>query len=114
MSWHAVAETWSVLTRLPPPLALPGEEARIVLEKLRRVFTVVEPKGAIYESALLRCSAAGASSGAVFDAIHLVIAEEAGADVLLTFNAKDFLRLSVEKSPRILTPPDPPELAVDR
>jgi hypothetical protein len=36
----------------------------------------------------------GLRSGAIFDALHLVAAERAEVDALLTFNLKDFLRFS--------------------
>lgn len=110
MTWHAVAETWSVLTRLPPPLKVSGEEARQALEKLRTIIEHIELDSEIYEQALIRCCAAKVSSGAVFDAIHIVAAERARADLLLTFNLDDFTRLVEEKSPRIIAPPDPPGL----
>jgi predicted nucleic acid-binding protein len=44
----------------------------------------------------------------VYDALHLVEAERAGADVFLTFNPSDFERLAVGLKPRIVVPPDPP------
>jgi hypothetical protein len=50
----------------------------------------------------------------VFDALHLLDAEQAGAEVFLTFNAPDFLRLSNGASPKIVVPPDPPSLLLPR
>jgi hypothetical protein len=41
-----------------------------------------------------------------------VEAERAGADVLLTFNPKDFQRLAEFDKPRVLVPPDPPSVEV--
>ena len=113
MSWHAVAEAWSVLTRLPQPLTLSGEQSRLALAKLHPAFARIDMDGAIYEPALLRSCTAGVSSGAVFDAIHLVVAEKVEADLLLTFNVKDFRRLAVEQSPVIVAPPNPPGLDLE-
>ena len=48
------------------------------------------------------------SSCVVYDALHLVEAERAGADVFLTFNPSDFERLAVGSKPRIVVPADPP------
>ncbi len=112
MSWHAVAEAWAVLTRLPKPLTLSGEQARLALAKLHPAFARVDMDGEIYEPALLRCCAAELWSGAVFDAIHLVVAEKVEADLLLTFNVKDFRRLAVGQNPGIAAPPDPPGLDI--
>jgi hypothetical protein len=39
-------------------------------------------------------------------------AEHAGADALVTFNGADFLRLASPTSPRIVIPPDPPDVAL--
>ncbi|MEI9937317.1 MAG: hypothetical protein WDO69_08825 [Pseudomonadota bacterium] len=47
-------------------------------------------------------------SGVVFDALHLLDAEQAGADVFLTFNPSDFTRLAVESSPPVVVPSVPP------
>ena len=52
------------------------------------------------------------TSGVVFDALHLVTAEEAGAHAMLTFNHADFVRLTDVGSPPIVVPPDPPAVAL--
>jgi hypothetical protein len=44
--------------------------------------------------------------------LHLVSAEHAGADAIVTFNGADFLRLAMATSPRIIIPPDPPDAAL--
>lgn len=61
-----------------------------------------------YLAATQRCASRGLKSGVVYDALHLVEAERAGADVFLTFNPSDFERLAVGLKPRIVVPPDPP------
>jgi len=110
-SWHAVAETWSVLTRLPIAPPISPELARAALERLGRHIPPAPLRDTVYRGAIERCAERGLRSGAVSDALHLVAAEQSGADVLLTFNAADFTRLATGSSPRILVPPDPP--AVD-
>ena len=42
--------------------------------------------------------------------MHLIEAERVSADVLLTFNPKNFTQLADGDGPRILAPPDPPSL----
>jgi predicted nucleic acid-binding protein len=108
--WHAFAETWSVLTALPIEPRVTGEVARTVLERLRRVVHFVTPRASVYSSAVERCAGRGLRSGAVYDAIHLVTAEIESADLLLTFNDRDFSRLAETEGPRITVPPDPPGL----
>ncbi len=114
-SRHALAETWSVLTRIPLKPRLSGTEALRALKRLEeKGFTLIDLPREIYDEALRRCSDAGLTSGAIFDALHLVAAETVGADLMLTFNVKDFVRLAGEESPTILAPPDPPSLQLEQ
>jgi predicted nucleic acid-binding protein len=103
-SCHAMAETWSVLTRLPLDVPISGDVARRVVERLATKIDMVAPSAALYAAALDRCARLGARSGAVFDALHLLTAEGKKADVLLTFNERDFARLATDASPRIVVP----------
>jgi predicted nucleic acid-binding protein len=111
-SWHAAAETWSVLTRIPldPPISPPLAEVAI-----DRLLTYIEPVALTaehYRLALRRCAERGVRSGAVFDALHLICAEARRAEGLVTFNPADFERLRGAASPPILVPPDPPAFTV--
>lgn len=63
-----------------------------------------------YREALKISARRGLRSGAIFDALHYVVAAAENADALVTFNRKDFERLASEGKPRIVVPPDPPEL----
>ena len=108
-SWHAMAELWAVLTRLPLAPPLSGERARLIVERLKKHLRLVSPGAAVYEQALERCAELGLRSGAVFDAMHLVTAELERADILLTFNRRHFERLARESGlPSLVEPPDPP------
>ena len=83
-----------------------------IVGRVRGVFDVRPLQAADYDEALQRCSDRGFSSGVVFDALHLVAAERADADALVTFNGADFLRLIAPTSPRIVIPKDPPEVTL--
>jgi predicted nucleic acid-binding protein len=109
-SWHAIAETCSTLTRLPldPPVSAPA--AGEAVERLASVLRLRAMTASIYRDALRRTVARGLRSGVIFDALHLVAAREDGAEVLVTFNARDFERLWEQGDPRIVVPPDPPAL----
>lgn len=113
-SLHALAETWSVLTRLPLKPRLSGSEALQVLERLQQAFTTIALPQELYDAALRRSATSKLSSGAVFDALHVVAAEAAEADLILTFNVKHFLPLTTSASPLLLAPPDPPSLEFKR
>lgn len=112
LTWHAVAEIWSVLTRLPAPARLTPEQALRVVQRVRGVFQLQQVEPPIYDGALQRCADRNLASGVIFDALHLMSAEHAGADVLVTFNGADFLRLATPTSRRIVVPPDPPNVAL--
>lgn len=109
-SWHAVAETWSVLTRLPIEPAIGPPIANLAIERLLQRIAPIEVSGEHYWLALRRCAESGLRSGALFDALHMVSAESRNAECLLTFNQRDFERMAQEGGPRIVVPPDPPEV----
>jgi len=107
-SVHALAETWSVLTRLPIDPAIAPPLATVAIERLAGLLETVELSADTYWAAMRRCSEKGLRSGALFDALHLVCAEASKADAVVTFNPRDFAKLAVAGSPEIVVPPDPP------
>jgi predicted nucleic acid-binding protein len=109
-SWHAVAECWSVLTRLPLEPPISPAFAAVAIESLIKRVRPLEIGPSTYREAVRRCSERGLRSGALFDALHLVSAEEGHANAFVTFNPADFERLVVEASPLIVVPPDPPSV----
>lgn len=111
-SVHALAETWAVLTRLPIDPAISPAAATAAVERLAGMLDVTELDLKLYWKAIRRCSERDARSGALFDALHLVAAEESSATALVTFNPRDFERLSGSDSPSLVVPPDPPVFAL--
>ena len=107
---HGLAEMYSVLTKVPNGLS--PEETLIVVGTLGSQVTVVGPSTQTYVTAIERCSSRSLKSGAAYDALHLVEAERAGADLLLTFDPNDFLRLAEGEKPNVIVPPDPPSISV--
>ncbi len=112
VSVHALGEVWSVLTKLPISPPISPKMARDTILAILRQFEAVPITVAIYENALERCSSKGLRSGAIFDALHLVTAEAIGATAIVTFNERDFARLSVGSSPQVIVPPAPPAVVV--
>jgi predicted nucleic acid-binding protein len=108
VSVHALGELWSVLTKLPVSPPVSPRTAREAINTILTQFEVVPLTVQIYQEALDRCTTKGLRSGAIFDALHLATAEAAGAASLITFNDRDFTRLSMAGSPPIVVPPDPP------
>jgi predicted nucleic acid-binding protein len=77
LSGHALAETYSVLTRLPGDLRLaPADAARLINERFVEPF-VIGPEAARHLPDTL--SRLGISGGAVYDALVALAALEHGA-----------------------------------
>lgn len=112
VSAHALAELFSVLTRMPLTPPITPTEADLMIDRLRPFLAVIAEDEGIVAAAMARCAAVGAGSGAVFDAVHVVTAEAAGVDGLLTFNERHFRRLAIASTPKIVVPPDPPIVAL--
>jgi predicted nucleic acid-binding protein len=107
---HALAEVWSVLTKLPLSPPVDGRTVQAATLRIREKFRVEAMTPDVYNEAILRCTSRGLRSGAIYDALHLVSAERAAARAVLTFNESDFIRLALPDSPKIVVPPEPPAI----
>lgn len=87
---HSLAEVYAVLTGMPAPRRVSGNEALLFLGD---ILQVVEAAG---ES--------GLGGGAIYDAVLGHCALKANAEVIYTWNAKDFLRLPPVIAGRVLKP----------
>jgi predicted nucleic acid-binding protein len=106
---HAFAEMWATLTALPIEPRLVPAVASSVVERLSRHVKPRALRWSDYQEAMQRCGEHALRSGAIYDALHLVLAERIGAGIFLTFNVRHFTRLASGRSPlRIAAPPEPP------
>jgi len=101
---HALAETFSVLTRLPlEPKIRPADAEILVQREVADRCRVVPVDGELERLAIAAVVAAGLQGGAVHDALHAVAARRAKADRLWTLNRKHFIpfwdRLHVPEVP---------------
>jgi predicted nucleic acid-binding protein len=89
---HSLAETYSVLTRLPSGRRLAPQRALQALEYgfISRA-TVVSLDGDEYVDFLRGLPARGVVSGQVYDALIAACAMKARVDVLVTLNPRHFL-----------------------
>ena len=79
LSGHALAETYSVLTRLPGDLRLePADAARLLDERFTRPLVLGAERSALLPELL---SEAGVAGGAVYDALVALAAVEHDADL---------------------------------
>ena len=79
LSGHALAETYSVLTRLPGDLRMePGDAALLLRERFAKPFVLSAKMSARIPDALSQLGIAG---GAVYDALVALAAVEHAADL---------------------------------
>ena len=89
---HALAETFSVLTRLPlRPAIRPADAELLVGREVAARLQVVPVDGAAQLEAIRAVTAAGRSGGAVHDALHVVCLRRAGVERIWTLNRSDFI-----------------------
>ena len=87
----ALAETYAVLTRLPPPHRLSPEDAlHLVDANFAHGATLVALDAAAYLSVLRRAPDRRVAGGRIYDAIIAQCAIKGRASCLLTFNERDF------------------------
>ncbi|BBD60110.1 PilT protein domain protein [Nostoc sp. HK-01] len=93
ISTHSLAETYSVITRLPvQPRISPQQAQSIVvdiLQYLEGVPLVVDD----YQAAIAQMATLNLPGGAIFDALIAQAALKAQVDILLTLNPNHFTRL---------------------
>ncbi len=90
---HGLAETYAVLTGLPPVSRIPPPDAAKLIHDLATFVEIVELGSTDYLDAISRLAAAKLEGGIVNDMLHAVAAEKANADILVTGNVRDFQRL---------------------
>ncbi len=87
----ALAESYSVLTRLPAPHRLSPADAWILVESNfvsgRRVVSL---DGESYIALLRQLAAEGVGGGRIYDRVIAACARQAKADTILTFNRRHF------------------------
>lgn len=101
---HALAETWATLTAMPIDPRITGDQARRLLEGAIARCEVLASSRDDYALAIARCIERGVRSGAVYDALHVIAAERARADAIVTATVGDFERLVARPGPAVRAP----------
>lgn len=102
---HVRAELFATATAIPG-IRIAPKAAVQVIDALLQTFEVVPGTAELYQSAVARCASVGATSGAVYDALHVIAAEVAQAAAIVTLDPTDFERFRIDTSPRLVIPPD--------
>ena len=88
----ALVETYSVLTRLPPPHRLsPADALTLLEENFMSTGKIVALDARSYRALLRRAPRNGVAGGRTYDAIIAECARRAKDTTLLTFNMSHFL-----------------------
>jgi predicted nucleic acid-binding protein len=96
-STHTLAECYSVLTALPLARRVtPADAQRIVSESVASRLSVVDLLRADYLEAISLIGQRGLSSGAVYDALHIVAAMKSSCERILTYKFRHFQPLVPE------------------
>lgn len=88
---HAIAETYAVLTRLPPPHRLaPADAWTLVRTNFVEHATLVTLDAPAHVAVLDQLAGAGIGGGRTYDGLIAACAEASHARALLTFNSRHF------------------------
>jgi predicted nucleic acid-binding protein len=87
---HSLAETYAVLTMLPPPYRLKGADARSLLEANWAEKETTHLTGPEVWRALRVAEERGVGGGRTYDALLAFAALKAGVQTLLTWNVSHF------------------------
>ena len=103
---HTLSEVYSTLTGLPVRPRISGSEGFNIVEQIRERLTMVTLTEREYVSALEDASAGSIVGAAAYDALIARCALKAGANVLLTWNVRDFTRLGSAVAELVQMPQD--------
>ena len=95
LTTHALAELFATLTALPlKPRLLPADVQRLLQTSVLSHCVVIPLGPQEYQTAIALTAAQNLSSGAVYDALHLVGARSAACLKLYTLNPRHFRALA--------------------
>lgn len=103
-SSHSLAEVYAVLTGMPAQRRVSGNEAVLFLGDIRNHLTLVALDEREYFQLAEAAAEAGLAGGAIYDAILARCALKAKAQVIYTWNVKDFMSLGSDLASRVKTP----------
>lgn len=95
LTTHCLAELFATLTALPlKPRLLPAEAKRIIGESILGHLVLIPLSADHYHEAMKLTVTGNLSSGAIYDALHLVGALGVGCGALYTLNLRHFRSLA--------------------
>jgi predicted nucleic acid-binding protein len=101
---RTLGEVYATLTGLPLRPRITGSEGMTIIRQITERLTIVALGEREYISALESAASGAIIGAAVHDALIAHCALKAGAEVLLTWNVRDFTRLGPEITKITKTP----------
>jgi predicted nucleic acid-binding protein len=101
---RTLGEVYATLTGLPLRPRITGPEGISIVKQIRERLTLIALSGQEYFSALELASSGTIVGAAAYDALIAQCALKAGADILLTWNVRDFTRLGSAVAQLVKTP----------
>ena len=99
VSGHSLAETYAVLTKLPPPLRHTPEQALLSIEEnIVKYFKVTALTGQEYSALIREVALAGIQGGTVYDAVLLKCALKSEAEKIFTLNVRHFSNIAPQNA----------------
>ncbi|MGF2038186.1 MAG: type II toxin-antitoxin system VapC family toxin [Nostoc sp. CmiVER01] len=93
ISTHSLAETYSVITRLPIQPRISPQQAEMIIVDMSQYLEGVPLLFNDYQAAIAQMAALNLPGGGIFDALIAQAALKAEVDALLTLNPNHFTRL---------------------
>ena len=90
---HSLAEVYATLTEMPGKRRVSGNEALLFLSDIRERLALVALDDEEYFQMAEASATAGLISGAIYGAILGQCALKANAEILYTWNTRDFMRI---------------------
>ena len=107
-SVHTLAETFSVLSRMPTrPKLSPDEVLKMLERDIIPHFHFIRLDAKEYQGAIRDLVAKGSGGGRIYDMLHLKAASKLPLDRIYTFNDAEWKKLTPEMASLICAPPAP-------
>lgn len=104
ISTHSLAETYSVITRLPVQPRIAPEQAQSIITDISQHLNTIPLLSDDYLAAIAQMAALNLPGGGIFDALIAQAALKAEVDILLTLNSNHFTRLGEAIANRVQVP----------
>ncbi len=105
VSAHSLAETYSTLTRMPPPLRISPQHAWLAIKSnVLSVMTVFALTANDYRDLIEHLAQNNIAGGVTYDAVIAWAAVKTQVDQIITLNAKDFRRIVPALAAKVVVP----------